>query len=93
VSGAAQALRKNGVVEPRAPGRKVSDQFTAPLRRGHYRELHQPGEERRWWREGNIDREPIALWRRSRAKRGFEEHPRAADPRPTDPPAPEPPLD
>ena len=53
-------------LQPRALGRKVSDEFTVPLCRGHHRELHRRGDERQWWRERNIDPEPIAfdLWRR-----------------------------
>ena len=84
-------------LQPRALGRKVSDQFTVPLCRGHHRELHRTGDERRWWRERNIDPEPIALalWRQSHAKRGFEEPPGPAaplgDPSLTDRPSFEPP--
>jgi hypothetical protein len=79
-------------LQPRALGRKVSDEFAAPLCRGHHRELHRTGDERGWWRERHIDPEPIALelWRRSHAKPAFEAPPGPANPRPNDPPAPEP---
>jgi len=36
-------------------GRKVSDEFTVPLCRGHHRELHRCGDETAWWRKAGID--------------------------------------
>ena len=33
----------------RALGRKVSDEFTVPLCRGHHREIHRCGDEGAWW--------------------------------------------
>jgi hypothetical protein len=38
-----------------AVGRKVSDEFTVPLCRGHHRALHKTGDETKWWRETGID--------------------------------------
>jgi ERF superfamily len=38
-----------------ALGRKVSDEFTVPLCRGHHREVHRYGDEARWWRKAGID--------------------------------------
>jgi hypothetical protein len=35
--------------QPRALGRKVSDEFTVPLCREHHRELHRVGNEAAWW--------------------------------------------
>ena len=35
--------------QPRALGRKPSDEFTVPLCRAHHRELHRSGNERSWW--------------------------------------------
>ena len=35
--------------QPRALGRKVSDEFTVPLCREHHRELHRIGNEAAWW--------------------------------------------
>lgn len=35
--------------QPRALGRKVSDEFTVPLCREHHAELHRHGNERAWW--------------------------------------------
>src|SRR5438552_1124230 len=39
--------------QPRALGRKVSDEFTVPLCRLHHRELHNWGDEKAWWRSVN----------------------------------------
>jgi hypothetical protein len=41
--------------QSRAMGRKVSDEFTVPLCRGHHRELHHCGDEATWWRKQGID--------------------------------------
>jgi hypothetical protein len=38
-----------------ALGRKVSDEFTVPLCRGHHREIHRCGDEAGWWRKAGID--------------------------------------
>jgi hypothetical protein len=50
--------------QPRALGRKVSDEWTVPLCSTHHRALHSVGEEERWWKEKELD--PIAhavrLW-------------------------------
>jgi hypothetical protein len=54
--------------QPRALGRRVSDEFTVPLCRVHHRELHREGNERSWWNKVNIDPEPMALrfWQQTR---------------------------
>ena len=39
----------------RALGRKVSDEFTVPLCRGHHREVHRCGHEAGWWKKAGID--------------------------------------
>jgi hypothetical protein len=54
--------------QPRALGRRVSDEFTVPLCRVHHRDLHGQGDERRWWNKANIDPMPIALrfWQQTR---------------------------
>ena len=54
--------------QPRALGRKVSDEFTVPVCRVHHRELHRHGDEAAWWRAINIDPLPIALklWQSAR---------------------------
>jgi hypothetical protein len=41
--------------QQRALGRKVSDEFTVPLCRGHHREVHRYGDEAAWWRKAGID--------------------------------------
>jgi len=41
--------------QSRALGRKVSDEFTVPLCRGHHREVHRCGDEVAWWRKSGID--------------------------------------
>ena len=38
-----------------ALGRKVSDEFTVPLCRGHHREVHRCGDEGAWWKNAGID--------------------------------------
>src|SRR5262249_10317374 len=38
-----------------ALGRKVSDEFTVPLCRGHHREVHRCGDEATWWIKIGID--------------------------------------
>ena len=39
----------------RALGRKVSDEYTVPLCRGHHREIHRCGDEAAWWQKAGID--------------------------------------
>jgi DNA recombination protein Rad52 len=50
--------------QPRALGRKVSDEWTVPLCVKHHAELHRAGVEREWWREREIDpsRQAAQLW-------------------------------
>jgi ERF superfamily len=52
----------------RALGRKVSDEFTVPLCRGHHREVHRCGDEAVWWLAAGID--PLVqartLWLKTR---------------------------
>jgi hypothetical protein len=54
--------------QPRALGRKVSDEFTVPVCRVHHRELHRHGDEAAWWQKTKINPLPIArrLWQRAR---------------------------
>jgi hypothetical protein len=53
--------------QPRALGRKVSDEYTVPVCRLHHRELHRYGDEASWWTGVNVDPVPFALelWKRS----------------------------
>ncbi|WP_166294225.1 ERF family protein [Bradyrhizobium sp. 2S1] len=50
--------------QPRALGRKVSDEFTVPLCRAHHHELHRQGNERAWWADLKIEPLRVAheLW-------------------------------
>jgi hypothetical protein len=41
--------------QSRALSRKVSDEFTVPLCRGHHREVHHSGDEGGWWTKAGID--------------------------------------
>jgi len=41
--------------QPRAMGRKVSDQFAVPLCVGHHSELHRHGDEKQWWQKQKIN--------------------------------------
>jgi hypothetical protein len=54
-----------------ALGRKVSDEFTVPLCRGHHREVHRCGEEATWWTKIGIDPTAAArmLWLKSHPQR------------------------
>ena len=58
-----------------ALSRKVSDEFTVPLCRGHHREVHRSGNEAAWWEKAGIDPTLSAqtLW--------LETRPLATDPR------------
>jgi hypothetical protein len=61
--------------QPRALGRKVSDEYTVPVCRVHHRDLHGYGDEASWWAGVSIDPLPIALelWRRSRLTASWSE--------------------
>jgi len=58
--------------QPRAFGRKASDEFAVPLCRVHHREAHRVGDERAWWKAAGIDPVKIArkLWAQTRANEG-----------------------
>jgi hypothetical protein len=72
-----------GFTQPRALGRKVSDEFAVPLCRGHHRAVHRSRDERAWWRQAGIDPIKVArrLWRETRGL-GQRRSPRPALPRP-----------
>jgi hypothetical protein len=55
-------------LQPRALGRKVSDEFAVPLCRAHHRAVHRAGDEQAWWKETGIDPVEVArkLWRQTR---------------------------
>ena len=72
-----------GFTQPRALGRKVSDEFAVPLCRGHHRAVHRSRDERAWWRQAGIDPIKVArrLWRKTRGM-GQQQCERTASPRP-----------
>jgi hypothetical protein len=66
--------------QSRALGRKVSDEFTVPLCRGHHRECHRCGDEAAWWSAAGIEPTSAAraLWLKTnplpaRAEKTIEE--------------------
>jgi hypothetical protein len=60
--------------QSRALGRKVSDEFTVPLCRGHHRAVHRCGDEVAWWQKAGLDPTVAArdLW--------LQTHPLASGP-------------
>jgi ERF superfamily len=78
-----------GFTQPRALGRKVSDEFAVPLCRGHHRAAHRSRDERAWWRQAGIDPIKVArrLWKATRGM-GQRRSQRPALPRPHDAAAP-----
>jgi hypothetical protein len=73
-----------GFTQPRALGRKVSDEFAVPLCRGHHRAVHRSRDECAWWRQAGIDPIKVArrLWKATRGV-GQRRSQRAALPRPS----------
>ena len=61
-------------MQPRALGRKTSDEFVVPLCRTHHRAAHRAADEQAWWKAIGIDPIKIArkLWRDSRAVKAQE---------------------
>ncbi len=49
--------------QPRALGRKVSDEFTVPLCRTHHRQAHRSGDEAQWWRSAGDGIDPLGAAR------------------------------
>src|SRR5262249_1509007 len=49
-------------IQPRALGRKASDEFVAPLCRVHHRAAHRAIDERAWWKAAGIDPIKTARW-------------------------------
>ena len=56
--------------QPRAFGRRVSDEFAIPLCRTHHRVLHARGNEVAWWEELKLDPVAVArkLWEQTRLR-------------------------
>jgi ERF superfamily protein len=59
-------------VQPRALGRKASDEFAVPLCRIHHRAAHRASDEPAWWKAAGIDPLKVArkLWRDTRGNKG-----------------------
>jgi len=59
-------------VQPRALGRKASDEYAVPLCRSHHRAVHRAGDEKAWWKQADIDPIKVArkLWKRTRMDEG-----------------------
>ena len=55
-------------LQPRALGRKASDEFAVPLCRSHHRAVHRAGDEQAWWEAAGIDPVKVArqFWRQTR---------------------------
>jgi ERF superfamily len=47
-------------LQPRALGRKASDEFAVPLCRSHHRAVHRTSDEQAWWKAAGIDPVKIA---------------------------------
>ena len=73
--------------QPRALGRRVSDEFTVPICRLHHRELHRSADEAAWWKSLNIDPLPVALklWQQTRSDGEAGAIPQAGDGSPESP--------
>ncbi|MBR0995471.1 ERF family protein [Bradyrhizobium japonicum] len=69
--------------QPRALGRKVSDEFTVPLCRSHHQALHRIGNEKAWWADMQVDPLPAArdLWATSPVHANGNASPSYAEPR------------
>jgi hypothetical protein len=54
--------------QPRALGRRVSDEYAVPLCRSHHRVLHRHGDEAAWWEANKVEPTAVAceLWQRTR---------------------------
>jgi hypothetical protein len=59
-------------LQPRALGRKASDEFAVPLCRVHHRAAHRAGDEPAWWQAAGIDPIKTArkLWKHTRVEEG-----------------------
>jgi ERF superfamily len=71
-------------LQPRALGRKASDEFAVPLCRSHHRAVHRAGDEQAWWTAAGIDPVKVArqLWRQTRLNDPQDPHQAGLAPRP-----------
>ena len=76
-------------VQPRALGRKASDEFAIPLCRSHHRAVHRAGDEKAWWKQAGIDPITVArkLWKHTRIDEGRIESEPTPQPTSADRPA------
>jgi hypothetical protein len=67
--------------QPRALGRRVSDEYTVPLCRSHHRILHRYGDEVAWWEANGFDPLLVAreLWQQTRFVGAIEVHEMATE--------------
>jgi DNA recombination protein Rad52 len=70
-------------IQPRALGRKASDEWVVPLCNLHHRSLHDGGNEEAWWMQHRIDAaaEAARLWREQHTSGGSAV---TSDPGPTE---------
>jgi hypothetical protein len=70
--------------QPRALGRKVSDEWAVPLCNLHHRALHDSGNEEIWWRTHNIQAtvEAERLWRERQPPQALDASARPNPPEP-----------
>jgi hypothetical protein len=63
-------------LQPRALGRKASDEFAVPLCRSHHRAVHRASDEQAWWKAAGIEPVKVArqLWRQTRLDDPQEHH-------------------
>jgi hypothetical protein len=59
-------------MQPRALGRRASDEFAVPLCRAHHRAVHSAGNEGAWWQATGVDPVKIArkLWNHTQVSEG-----------------------
>src|SRR5258708_35044836 len=69
-----QAVRSASLryLQPRALGRRASDEFAVPLCCVHHRAVHRARDERAWWRAAGVDPDQVArkLWKDTRIDEG-----------------------
>jgi hypothetical protein len=68
-------------LQPRALGRKPSDEYAVPLCRTHHRALHRAGDEQVWWQSVGVDPVKVArkLWQKTCANGGQGRQPTVAE--------------
>jgi hypothetical protein len=69
-------------MQPRAMGRKVSDEFAVPLCRVHHRAVHRANAEPSWWEAFALDPVKVAhrLWKETRLNAGQVANPNPIPP-------------